>query len=591
MDVLLLLCIVSVTFTGSSEGAGVLLDDVLHAAVGGKVMFTTLLTPQEASVVVAWTFGLDNLITSKKDSNTTAQQYEGRITLFRSNGSLELRNLTVNDSGEYEVAILPPNAGIIRGSTILEMHAPVLNVTVNPISTDLVEFSSSVNLSCTSSGSSLSFLWLNGSSEVTAGDRVQLTDGNSTVTIYNVTRYDQGPFRCHVFNLVSDGTSDRVNLSISFGPENTSLSPSLKFYEEGSNISLTCSAVSRPAAQVQWFLDGDELTDAGPELRLTDIRTSQSGNYSCRAFNNKTMRNQISQPAVISVLERISGASVKSKTNQAVEGNFVNLTCEAAGSVFTRQWMKDGSVLIPTDNMVFHNKQRVLSFQPLKKTDSGGYSCRVANPINSDEAKYTMVVNHGPDNVQVTGPSEINLKHTLTLTCSAESTPAASYTWVLNKKEILSNSAVFTKDTTEFSDNGKYICTAVNNITGRKSSAVHGLSVTVKPPSRCSGGCTAGIVVACCFVGGLCAGGWFFISRRKKQTKDTRAGEEGKNSAASSGSQEVTHAQNSLFQNKDGGTVELGLDHNLSDNAEVKVNNTLPAASSPPTGDVHQEQM
>uniref|UniRef100_A0A8D3C3E8 Ig-like domain-containing protein n=1 Tax=Scophthalmus maximus TaxID=52904 RepID=A0A8D3C3E8_SCOMX len=265
------------------------------SSVGGKVMFTTLLTPQEASVVVAWTFGLDNLITSKKDSNTTAQQYEGRITLFRSNGSLELRNLTVNDSGEYEVAILPPNAGIIRGSTILEI---------------------------------------------------------------------------------------------------------------------------------------------------------------------------------------ISGASVKSKTNQAVEGNFVNLTCEAAGSVFTRQWMKDGSVLIPTDNMVFHNKQRVLSFQPLKKTDSGGYSCRVANPINSDEAKYTMVVNHGPDNVQVTGPSEINLKHTLTLTCSAESTPAASYTWVLNKKEILSNSAVFTKDTTEFSDNGKYICTAVNNITGRKSSAVHGLSVT-----------------------------------------------------------------------------------------------------------------
>lgn len=97
-------------------------------------MFTTLLTPQEASVVVAWTFGLDNLITSKKDSNTTAQQYEGRITLFRSNGSLELRNLTVNDSGEYEVAILPPNAGIIRGSTILEMHGEQISKFLQQIS-------------------------------------------------------------------------------------------------------------------------------------------------------------------------------------------------------------------------------------------------------------------------------------------------------------------------------------------------------------------------------------------------------------------------------------------------------------------------
>ena len=88
------------------------------------------------------------------------------------------------------------------------------------------------------------------------------------------------------------------------GPENINLqlSPSQEHYEEGSDIGLSCSADSRPSAQLHWFLNGDLLPDTGPELRLVNIQMSQSGNYSCQAFNNKTMRNQTSQPAVISVL-------------------------------------------------------------------------------------------------------------------------------------------------------------------------------------------------------------------------------------------------------------------------------------------------
>ncbi|CAB1417806.1 unnamed protein product [Pleuronectes platessa] len=224
-------------------------------------------------------------------------------------------------------------------------------------STDLVEFISSVHLSCSSSGSLLSFLWLNGSSEVTASDRVQLTGGGTNLTIFNVTRYDQGTFRCRVVNPVSNGTSDPVFLSVSFGPENTSLSlsPSEHYYEVGSNVNLTCSAVSRPPAHFQWI----GLSVSGPELPLLNMNMNQTGNYSCQAFNNKTNRKQTSQPAFISVLKRISGASVNSTTNQAVEGNSVNLTCEAAGSVFSRQWMKDGSDLILTNNMTLHTTNNV----------------------------------------------------------------------------------------------------------------------------------------------------------------------------------------------------------------------------------------
>ncbi|XP_074509275.1 cell adhesion molecule CEACAM5-like isoform X4 [Sebastes fasciatus] len=395
---------------------------------------------------------------------------------------LRLMNIQMSQSGNYSCRAF--NSKTMRYITsqpaAISVLKRVANVVVTSNTTDLLEFNSSVSLSCASSGLFLSFLWLNSSSEVTESDRVQFTDGGSTLTIVSVTRYDQGPFRCHVFNPVSNGTSDPVNLTINYGPENINLiiSPSQEHYVEGSDISLMCSAVSIPSAQFQWFLNGNLLSDTEPELRLMNIQMSQSGNYSCQAFNNKTMRYEKSQPSVVSVvLERISDASITSSTNLTIEGNSVNLTCDAAGSVFTRKWMKGGSDLIPAVNMTLHDNNRVLSFSSLNKQDDGEYSCNVSNPVSNDEASFTMDVYYGPDNVQISGPNEIHSKETLTLTCSAESVPA-SYTWTLNGKKI-HYSAVYTKNNTEPSDSGNYTCEVMNNITKRtSSSAAHGLTVT-----------------------------------------------------------------------------------------------------------------
>uniref|UniRef100_A0A665WDT7 Ig-like domain-containing protein n=1 Tax=Echeneis naucrates TaxID=173247 RepID=A0A665WDT7_ECHNA len=384
------------------------------------------------------------------------------------------KNITdFSDSGRY---ICEATNNITR-RTVTAAH--YLTVTLS--SQDLVEFSS-VRLSCSvSSGSSVSFLWLNSSSEVTASDRVQLTDGNANLTIVSVTRYDRGPYKCDAFNALSHGSSDPLLLSISFGPENTLLakSPSQENYLEGSNIRLSCSAVSNPAALFYWLLNGSLLSDTGPEFRLINVQMSQSGNYSCQAFNNQTMIIQTSQPSFISVLKNITVYAVTPSTKQPVEGNSVNLTCDAAGSIFIRKWKKNGADLALTDNMKLHDEGRVLCFQPLNKTDNGTYSCMISNPLSSVEAEYIMIVNYGPENVQITGPSQITLNETLTLTCSADSTPSATYIWKLNETETLSVSAVFKKNITDFSDSGRYICEATNNITRRTVTAAHYLTVTL----------------------------------------------------------------------------------------------------------------
>lgn len=85
----------------------------------------------------------------------------------------------------------------------------------------------------------------------------------------------------------------------------------------------------------------------------------------------------------------------------------------------------------------------------------------------------------GPENVQIKGPNQINIKGALHLTCSAKSTPSARFTWFVNGTETPRNSAEYIKEQVELSDSGNYTCQAWNNVTDRRSSStVHALIVT-----------------------------------------------------------------------------------------------------------------
>ncbi|KAM9798182.1 cell adhesion molecule CEACAM5-like [Neosynchiropus ocellatus] len=427
---------------------------------------------------------------------------------------MELRRASNSDSGTYSVAVVTTGGNQRTGSTELRVHVPITGPQLTFSHEDLLEFSSSVTFSCSvSSGSSLSFLWQNISSEISASDEVQITEGESfqNLTILSVTRYDQGPFRCTVFNAVSRVVSDPVTLSISYGPDDVDLqvSPSQEYFEEGSNIRLSCSSSSSPPARLQWFVN-DTLTHTGPELLLTAATEAQSGNYSCQAFNSKTLRYRTSSAAV-TVLVAIRAASLTASTNLPIEGMSVNLSCDAAGSVYSRLWRKDGTTLTPDANMMLGDGNRTLSFKSVRRSDDGVYSCLQSNPLHSSTLDHRMVVNFGPEQVTITGPAAATVPSSVTLTCTAVSTPAASFTWKHNGMEK-ENSSVFTIKKSQTSDSGSYVCEARNNVTGKSLTQTHELSVTESP---CSTGCIAAIVAVCSIVIIAAAVGGFYLYKRR----------------------------------------------------------------------------
>uniref|UniRef100_A0A3Q3ABU9 Ig-like domain-containing protein n=1 Tax=Kryptolebias marmoratus TaxID=37003 RepID=A0A3Q3ABU9_KRYMA len=418
---------------GFSEGSGVLPDGPLKASVGGTVMFRTNVAPTEKPfLLVSWMFGDSEklIINSLPTENSTTPEYEGRITLFRFTGSLELGDLKL---------IVPPT-------------------------TDLVEFNSSVRLSCSSFGSSLSFLWMNSSSELTASDRVQITDGGSTLTIINVTRYDQRPYSCHVSNPISAATSDPVNIFVNYGPENIQLNVSLskEHYEEGSDISLSCSAESKPSAEFMWFMDGNQLPDSGPELSLMDVQTSQSGNYSCQAFNSKTLRYQTSQPSSVSVIVK------KINANNSVIFNWwvVDLFLVIIGKTLLKKHQHYDCYV--SHLKVTLNFRSTLTIINVTRYDQGPYSCHLPILLSADFSLNMLHGTDGPEKVELTvSPPRQNFEEgsDIVLSCSADSRPAATFRWFLNQKPLPDLGPELRLINVKMNQSGTYSCQAFNNKT------------------------------------------------------------------------------------------------------------------------------
>ncbi|XP_053350027.1 carcinoembryonic antigen-related cell adhesion molecule 6-like [Clarias gariepinus] len=264
---------------GVCFGRELILPERINGTVGGDVLFTPLKIPDPPPTISSWRFNGALIISAQPSGTTVPDTYQGRVILNTFTLALELRILTERDTGQYTLTV-QTDKGNITAQTSLQVLVPVSNIAIIPSNTELVEFNSTVSLVCSASGSSPSFIWLNGSSEVTAGERVQLTNSNLTIT-----------------SVIRDGPENVRVITAPVGPS----------YSSGSNLKLTCSADSSPAAEFQWAVNGAELGEIGQELKLSNIQSSHSGNYTCMAYNKQSLRYSTSEPISITVLGPVGG--------------------------------------------------------------------------------------------------------------------------------------------------------------------------------------------------------------------------------------------------------------------------------------------
>ncbi|XP_013880785.1 hemicentin-1 isoform X2 [Austrofundulus limnaeus] len=521
---------------GFCAGNSVLPPGPMDVVLGKNLTIKITVTKNPGDIVI-WNFNdgknQNNIATLRPDNTVNVgDAYKTRgVSVDPNTGSLTVTSLKKEDSGDYSVTLLQ-SAATVTGDVLVRVLVPVSNVVIKSDLFEAIEYNSTVVLTCSSSGSYLTFTWTNGTTPIVSdGKRLTVVDtppstdgGSSKLTITGVLRSDLvGPITCTAKNTMEQATSPPFNLTVYYGPDDVTISP-LKpsdYITSSSDFNLTCAAPSSsPPATFTWYHNKDEIKASGPVLTLKTIEAQGFGknyaDYTCRAQNAKTLR-AVASPAVrFSVMEPISDAKISGPTGILIAGNSsANVSCQAtSGNVTQISWIKDGTPLSENSRIMFSSDKSSLFISVLQKEDNGNYVCKLRNSVSEKEASYKMAVSFGPEPFKVEGKDEVKISTEVVLICSPPSTPPANITWKLNGTLLNVKTNKLVIENALYKDSGTYTCEAFNPVTGKTTTSTHTLSVKEEIIEGLSDGAIAGIVIACLVAVGACLA-LFFYCRQK----------------------------------------------------------------------------
>ncbi|XP_041707719.2 carcinoembryonic antigen-related cell adhesion molecule 1 isoform X1 [Coregonus clupeaformis] len=272
--------------TGLCAGQGVLPQGPVNGAKGGTVMFITNLSPPaQPFIQISWSVGGANIITST-DDDTIGPGYGDRITLNNNTWSLELRNLTLDDSGEYRLAITTATAETINGSTKLVVYENVSDANITGPTNHLFADASSANLTCEAAGNITAIQWMKEGQPLSAGGNIFFSEENRKVSISPVKRHDGGEYLCKLINPVSSATAS-YSMIVNYGPDSMTILGE-HIAEVESFTLIYCSVQSVPPAAFTWLFNGQQTGVHEAGYIIKSVSYNNSGDYRCHTRNDLT---------------------------------------------------------------------------------------------------------------------------------------------------------------------------------------------------------------------------------------------------------------------------------------------------------------
>ncbi|XP_073512038.1 cell adhesion molecule CEACAM21-like [Phyllobates terribilis] len=153
----------------------------------------------------------NHIFTYIRGSLIVGEQYNSRVNAF-SNGSLQIRDLRVEDRGNYIVKVqteMQEDADIV-----LQVYETVSKPVITASHSEIKE-NDFVSLTCASANADR-IVWMKSSSETikVENGNIVLHD-NGTIIFSNIKSSDEGKYGCRAENLVSRSSSEVYSLSIS----------------------------------------------------------------------------------------------------------------------------------------------------------------------------------------------------------------------------------------------------------------------------------------------------------------------------------------------------------------------------------------
>ncbi|XP_011406589.2 PREDICTED: contactin-5-like [Amphimedon queenslandica] len=300
-----------------------------------------------------------------------------------SKGIQSINSADSSDEGSYSCDITG-TPGTYTGTLTIK-HAP--SITVHPPSSVDITYGSSLTLSCTATGSDISWVWYH--------NGIKISD-SSTLVVSTTGLEDSGAYQCFATNEAGvDSKSTLVTVKTvppSF-TNNGRLSNTLGFARE--NLTLRCNATGAPAPFYEWKKEETSISESNSDFSLSSpgvlvfksLNSALQGNYTCIAksmIDPQTVVGMVSSTAQVYVAEPTVITSVHKPSIIIYKGESFVLNCSVSHDTsktnIALHWTLNGTI-IPNNThtrLMRSADQSELSLRVMAagSNDLGHYQCQ-----------------------------------------------------------------------------------------------------------------------------------------------------------------------------------------------------------------------
>ncbi|XP_058849388.1 basement membrane-specific heparan sulfate proteoglycan core protein-like isoform X4 [Acipenser ruthenus] len=397
-------------------------------------------------------------------------------------GVLQIPTVERSDEAEYICRALNIH-GEHSARAVLYVHSASLpHVQVSPQRIEVSE-GEPVRLYCRAGGTpSPALTWKKLDGELPQQARTERTD-IGTLVIPSAKASDAGVYLCVGTNSIgsSEGRIEVSVHSVAIAPFSVTIQPSPASVQEGKSLDLNCIVRGAPAPSITWHRSGGPLASnhqvIGPQLRILQATSSDSGEYICRASSIAGVQQATVSVSITDTSSRQQSPiiSIEPHSASVIQGQSASFRCRVySGAQPIRiEWkMANNQPLL--DNVKMTQDGSVITISNTHHGNQGAYRCVASNPFGITHSIVSLLV-QAPPTVSVTpqGPVRVKVGEPINLECLGMGEPRPAVSWrrvdsaqrvVLQSPVPMDSKAVMQVLAARPEDAGTYTCVARNPV-------------------------------------------------------------------------------------------------------------------------------
>ncbi|KAK1329305.1 hypothetical protein QTO34_011486 [Cnephaeus nilssonii] len=452
--------------------------------IGISPSVTSVIEGQQLTLPCALLAG--NPIPERRWTKNSAMLVQNPYITVRSDGSLHIERVRLQDGGEY-TCVASNVAGTINKTTTVDVHVlPTIQHGQQILST--IE-GIPVTLPCKASGIPKPSITWSKKGELISTSNAKFSAGaDGSLYVVSPGGEENGEYVCTATN-AAGYAKRKVQLTVYVRPRVFGDQRGLSHDKPveiaalaGEEVTLPCEVKSSPPPIITWAKESQLISPFSPRhtflpsgsMKITETRVSDSGMYLCVATNiagnvTQSVKLSVHVPPVIKDKEQVTNVSV-------LVNQLTNLFCEVEGTPSPIiMWYKDDVQVTESSTIQIVNNGKILKLFKATPKDAGRYSCKAVNVAGSSQKYFNI------DVLGANSPNEVSvvLSHDTSLECQVKGTPFPVIDWFKDGK-----GQVLHLKNARRSDKGRYQCT-VSNAAGKQAKDI---KLTVHIPPSIKGG-------------------------------------------------------------------------------------------------------